>query len=87
MEREEGDFAQGLAQAAQVVEASYDTHFLDHVPMETLNATAWVQGDRVEVWCPTQGATAGQTTLLGWPGCPGDVVYNSMLAGGGFGRA
>jgi len=87
VEREEGNFARGLAQAAQVVEASYDTHFLDHVPMEPLNATAWVQGDRVEVWCPTQGATSGQARAAEVAGVPVEnVVYNSMLAGGGFGR-
>ena len=87
VQREEGDFAGGIAQAAQVVEASYDTHFLDHVPMETLNATAWVQGDRVEVWCPTQGATSGQRMAARIAGVPEEnVVFNSMLAGGGFGR-
>ena len=59
-QREEGNFARAFAGASRTVEASYDTHFLDHVPMEPLNATAWVQGDQVEVWCPTQGATAGQ---------------------------
>jgi isoquinoline 1-oxidoreductase beta subunit len=87
VQREEGDFARGIAQAAQVVEASYDTHFLDHVPMEPLNATAWVQGDRVEVWCPTQGATSGQRMAARVAGVPEEnVVFNSMLAGGGFGR-
>ncbi|MFH1765943.1 MAG: xanthine dehydrogenase family protein molybdopterin-binding subunit [Gemmatimonadota bacterium] len=87
VEREEGNFARGLTQAAQVVEASYDTHFLDHAPMEPLNATAWVQGDRVEVWCPTQGATSGQRMAARVAGVPVEnVVYNSMLAGGGFGR-
>jgi len=69
------------------VEASYDTPFLDHVPMEPLNATAWVQGDRVEVWCPTQGATSGHRTAARVAGVdPENVVYHSMLCGGGFGR-
>jgi len=87
VEREEGNFDRAFAQAARRVEVSYDTHFLDHAPMEPLNATAWVQGDRVEVWCPTQGATAGQETAAEVAGVPVEnVVYNSMLAGGGFGR-
>ena len=87
VEREEGNFARGLAGAARVVEASYDTPFLDHVPMEPLNATAWVQGDRVEVWCPTQGATTGQRTAARVAGVdPENVIYHSMLCGGGFGR-
>jgi isoquinoline 1-oxidoreductase beta subunit len=87
VEREEGDFATAFARAPRKVEASFDTHFLDHVPMEPLNATAWVQGDRVEVWCPTQGATAGQRMAAQIAGVPPEnVVFNSMLAGGGFGR-
>jgi CO/xanthine dehydrogenase Mo-binding subunit len=87
VQREEGDFARAYAQAVQRVEASYDAHFLDHVPMEPFNATAWVQGDRVEVWCPTQGATAGQRGAAQVAGVPVEnVVYHSMLAGGGFGR-
>jgi CO/xanthine dehydrogenase Mo-binding subunit len=87
VEREEGDFARAFASAPRKVEASYDTHFLDHVPMEPLNATAWVQGDRVEVWCPTQGATSGQRMAAEVAGVPPEnVVFNSMLAGGGFGR-
>ena len=85
--REDGNFARAFARRARKVEAAYDTHFLDHVPMEPLNATAWVQGDRVEVWCPTQGATAGQRMAARVAGVPVEnVVYNSMLAGGGFGR-
>jgi len=60
---------------------------LDHVPMEPMNATAWVRGDRVEVWCPTQGATAGQQMAARIAGVPPEnVVFNSMLLGGGFGR-
>ena len=86
-QEEEGNFARAFGQASRKVEAAYDTHFLDHVPMEPLNATAWVQGDKVEVWCPTQGATAGQRMAARVAGVPPEnVVYNSMLAGGGFGR-
>jgi isoquinoline 1-oxidoreductase beta subunit len=87
VEREEGNFARAFAQAPRKVEASYDTHFLDHAPMEPLNATAWVQGDRVEVWCPSQGCTSGQAMAARVAGVPVEnVVFNSMLAGGGFGR-
>jgi isoquinoline 1-oxidoreductase beta subunit len=85
--REEGDPDSAMAAAVRIVEASYDTHFLDHVPMEPLNATAWVQGDRVEVWCPTQGATSGQRMAAQIAGVsPENVIFNSMLSGGGFGR-
>lgn len=87
VEREEGNFERALGRAARVVEAAYDTPFLDHAPMEPLNATAWVQGDRVEVWCPTQGATAGQRMAARVAGVPEEnVIFNSLMCGGGFGR-
>lgn len=87
VEREEGNFERALAGAARTVEASYDTPFLDHAPMEPLNATAWVRGDQVEVWVPTQGATAGQRMAADVAGVPrGNVVFHSLLSGGGFGR-
>ncbi len=87
VEREEGDYEGALRRAVRVVEASYDTPFLDHAPMEPLNATAWIQGDRVEVWCPTQGATSGQRMAARVAGVPVEnVVFHSLMCGGGFGR-
>ncbi len=84
---EVGNFARAFAGAPRKVEAAYDTHFLDHVPMEPMNATAWVQGDRVEVWCPTQGATSGQRMAARVAGVDREnVIFHSMLSGGGFGR-
>jgi isoquinoline 1-oxidoreductase beta subunit len=87
VEREVGDPDGAMRRAVRTVEATYDTPFLDHAPMEPLNATAWVRGDRVEVWCPTQGATAGQRAAAEVAGVPpANVVFHSLLAGGGFGR-
>lgn len=87
VEREEGNFERGLGQATKIVEATYDAPFLDHAPMEPLVATAWVRGDVVEVWVPTQNATAGQRTAAQVAGVPlENVIFHSLLAGGGFGR-
>ncbi len=87
VEREEGDPDGALSRAARTLEATYDTPFLDHAPMEPLNATAWVRGDHVEVWCPTQGATAGQRAAAQVAGVPtANVTFHSLLSGGGFGR-
>ena len=36
--------------AAKTVEATYHVPFLVHAPMEVPNATAWFQGDKIEVW-------------------------------------
>ncbi len=87
VEREVGDPDGAMRRATRTLEAVYDTPFLDHAPMEPMNATAWVRGDRVEVWCPTQGATAGQRMAARLAGVsPDNVVFHSLLAGGGFGR-
>ena len=87
VEEERGNYERAIRQASRIVEASYDTSFLDHVPMEPMNATAWVQGDRVEVWCPTQTATGGQRAAARVAGVPVEnVVFNSVLLGGAFGR-
>ncbi len=87
VEREVGDPDGAMRGAVRTLEAVYDTPFLDHVPMEPMNATAWVQGDRVEVWCPTQSATSGQRAAARAAGVPAErVVFHSLLCGGGFGR-
>jgi isoquinoline 1-oxidoreductase beta subunit len=84
---EEGDFDAAFAGAAQTLVAEYETGFLDHAPMEPLNATAHVRGNEVEVWVPTQSATAAQEAAAEAAGVePGQVILNSMLPGGGFGR-
>ncbi len=84
---EEGDFDTAYAGAAQKLEAEYETGFLDHAPMEPLNATAHVRGDQIEVWVPTQNATAAQEAAAQAAGVePKQVILNSMLTGGGFGR-
>jgi isoquinoline 1-oxidoreductase beta subunit len=36
------------------IAATYRLPFLAHVPMEPMNCTAHVKGDKVEVWAPTQ---------------------------------
>lgn len=87
VEREEGNPDGAMAQAAQVVEGYYDAPFLDHAPMEPLNATAHVRAGEVEVWVPTQGATAVQRACAQEAGVDVEsVIVNSLLTGGGFGR-
>ena len=84
---EEGDFRGAYSSAAQTLESEFETGFLDHAPMEPLNATAHVRGSEVEVWVPTQGATAAQRAAAAVAGVePSQVILHSELTGGGFGR-
>jgi isoquinoline 1-oxidoreductase beta subunit len=87
VEREEGNVRRAMNGATQVLEADYDTPFLDHAPMEPLNATVHVRGDEVEVWVPTQSASSSQQLAAEAAGVDeGNVIIHSLLTGGGFGR-
>jgi isoquinoline 1-oxidoreductase beta subunit len=82
-----GDAQTALAGAAKKVEATYFYPFLNHAPMEPMNATARYTPERCEVWVPTQDGEASFAALLAASGLPADKcdVYKINL-GGGFGR-
>ncbi len=82
-----GDVKAAIAGAAKKVEAVYAYPFLNHAPMEPMNATAKYTADRCEVWVPTQNGEAAFAATLAASGLPADKceVYKINL-GGGFGR-
>jgi isoquinoline 1-oxidoreductase beta subunit len=82
-----GDVKAAIAGAAKKVEAVYAYPFLNHAPMEPMNATAKYTADRCEVWVPTQNGEAAFAAALAASGLPADKceVYKINL-GGGFGR-
>ncbi len=82
-----GDAKATLAGAAKKVEAVYAYPFLNHAPMEPMNATARYTADKCEVWVPTQNGEAAFAATLAASGLPADKceVYK-LLLGGGFGR-
>ncbi|MEI6486326.1 MAG: molybdopterin cofactor-binding domain-containing protein [Sphingomonadales bacterium] len=82
-----GDSAAAMARAARRVTADYEYPFIPHVPMEPINCTARVDGDKVEIWAPTQNPEPGRAAVaktLGVP--PQNVTIHMMRVGGGFGR-
>jgi isoquinoline 1-oxidoreductase beta subunit len=82
-----GDAAAALSGAARVMEAEYFTPYLNHATMEPQNCTAWVKGDKVEVWAPTQNAEGTVTEAAKALGVPEiNVEFHKMHLGGGFGR-
>jgi len=83
-----GDAKGAFAGAAKKVEAVYAYPFLNHAPMEPMNATAKYTADKCEVWVPTQNGEAAFAATLAASGLPADKceVYKIMVIGGGFGR-
>jgi isoquinoline 1-oxidoreductase subunit beta len=82
-----GDAAKGLAEAAKKVEAVYYAPHVAHVTMEPMNCTAYVRGDRCDVWAPTQGQTIAQIVASKVSGLtPDKVNIHTTLLGCGFGR-
>jgi len=76
-----------LAGAAHTIEAEFVFPYLAHAPMEPLNCTVSLSGDKVELWMGSQmpgldGMAAAAT--LGVP--PQNVQVHVQMAGGGFGR-
>ncbi|MGJ3699380.1 molybdopterin cofactor-binding domain-containing protein [Variovorax sp. AFSI2.2] len=76
-----------LAKAPHQLEAEFVFPYLAHAPMEPLNCTVKLSGDRAELWVGTQSAgldAAAAARVLGLK--PEQVRVNVQMAGGGFGR-
>ena len=85
--RKVGDPEAALKSAARVVEAEYHVPHLPHMPMEPVVAVARVDGNRCEVWAPTQNPQAAQTEVARVLGTsPDKVMVHVTFLGGGFGR-
>jgi isoquinoline 1-oxidoreductase beta subunit len=86
-ERQNGDAAKAIAEAAKKVEAVYATPFLAHACMETMNATVKLSADKAEVWVPTQNAESSLAALSEATGLPlNKCEVHAHDLGGGFGR-
>lgn len=67
--------------------AEYRAPMVPHAPMETLTATARLNGDRLEVWMPTQAITFARAAVARAARMSEDAVtIYPTLIGGGFGR-
>ena len=69
------------------LEATYQTPFLSHAPMETPVAVASVTESFCEVWAPVQDPQSCRDLVAGYLGRPADQVrINVTMLGGAFGR-
>ncbi len=82
-----GDAKKAIDEASKKLEATYIVPFIAHATMEPMNATAYVQPDRCDVWVPTQGQTVAQLVASKISGLPPEKVHvYTTYVGGGFGR-
>jgi isoquinoline 1-oxidoreductase beta subunit len=85
--RNEGDAEKALANAARVVEATYEVPYLAHACMEPMNCTAQITAEGCDVWCGTQSPQAAQNAAAAVLGVKADRVnVHVTYLGGGFGR-
>ena len=85
--RDDGDVDAALASAAKTLDVVYEIPFIAHVPMEPVNYTADVRGDRVELWGPTQDPGDARDLAAQVVGVPvANVTVHMERCGGGFGR-
>lgn len=84
--RNEGDVTQELP-AAKVLEVQYRVPFLAHATMEPMNAVAWLQEDRLDIWTGTQAPTVARDQAAALASLDSSKVFvHTQLMGGGFGR-
>jgi isoquinoline 1-oxidoreductase subunit beta len=83
----QGDLAAALKGAAKVLEAEYVIPMQAHAPLEPMNFTAHVQGNKALLIGPTQFQQGAQGAVAGALGLkPEDVTLQTTFLGGGFGR-
>ena len=82
-----GNVDEAARVGARTIEAWYSAPFLAHATLEPMNATARVEGDRVQVWVPTQVPQMCRAAAARVAGVPlENVELHVTLLGGGFGR-
>jgi isoquinoline 1-oxidoreductase beta subunit len=82
-----GDMASAKTQASTSHTSRYFYPFLNHAPMEPMNATALWSADRCQAWVPTQDGEASLAAVISASGLAAeqcDVIKVNL--GGGFGR-
>ena len=83
----EGDLEAGFMGAVHQHESEYFAPFLAHAPLEPVNATLHIQGDRADLWTGVQSVQAAQGWVERITGLDrGNIRIHNLYLGGGFGR-
>ena len=84
---ESGDAEAALESAADIIEGNYRVPYLAHAPMEPMNCTVHIQGDKADLWTSTQDALGIKGRVASIAGLDEDAVtFHQTYCGGGFGR-
>ena len=84
---EKGEAAKILAEAEELVEATYQLPYLAHACMEPQNATVLVEEGKATIWAGTQTPGVAQEAVAIVTGISKEnVTLNCTYLGGGFGR-
>ncbi len=84
---ERGNFDKAYENAPIKIEASYETPYQSHAPMEPMNAVVSVQKDQIDFWGSTQNPNGMRDFLSEKYNVPGEKVnIHYTFLGGGFGR-
>ncbi len=84
---EKGNFKNAYDTAAVKIEASYETPYQTHVPMEPMNAIVYAKKNSVEFWGSTQNPNGFHSFLAKQCGvAEEDVIIHYTYMGGAFGR-
>ena len=82
-----GSASAAINQSSKVIDAEYFTPYLNHATLEPQNCTARVDGDKLEIWVPTQNAETSVRVAAATLGiAPTNVICHRPYLGGGFGR-
>jgi len=85
--RNQGDFDKAMGAGGKTFEAVYETPYLSHTPMEPMNATVKIEGERVDVWVSTQDAYEETEKTAEHFKIEAENIYlHNCYCGGGFGR-
>lgn len=83
---EDGEIDTALT-VANVHSAEYFAPYLAHAPLEPVNATLRIDGDRADLWTGVQSVQAAQGLIERVTGLPrGNIRVHNLYLGGGFGR-
>jgi xanthine dehydrogenase YagR molybdenum-binding subunit len=81
-----GDIEAGFKESAHIIEATYYTHVITHVCLESHSIVAEWEGDKLTAWCSTQGIFPSQQGIAMGLGIPAaNVRVITQYMGGGFG--